>query len=83
MSQCFAKPYEHSSWQIINLSDLAAKSDLASLKAEVDNIDLDKLKIAPVDLDELSNTVDYDVVKNTIYDKLVTKVNAIDSSKLV
>ena len=83
MSQCFSKPYEHSSWKIINLSDLAARSDLGSLKAEVDNIDLDKLKIALVDLDELSNTVDHDVVKNIIYDKLVTKVNTIDSSKLV
>ena len=31
----------------VGTSNLAAKSDLASLKAEVDKIDLDKLRTAP------------------------------------
>ena len=51
-------------------SNLAAKSDLASLKHEVDRIGTDKLKTVPVDLSKLSN--------KTVYDKLVTKANAID-----
>ena len=37
-------------------SRLAAKSDFVSLKAEID-IDVDKLKTAPVDLNKLSNVV--------------------------
>ena len=36
-------------------SNLVAKSDLANLKAEVDNIDIDKLKTVPADLSKLSN----------------------------
>ena len=60
-------------------SILAAKSDLASLKAEVDKINIDKLKTVPGDLSKLSNLVD-NVVKKTVYDKLMTKVNAIDDT---
>ena len=33
----------------VDTSKLAAKSDLASLKAEIDKIDIDKLKTVPVD----------------------------------
>ena len=51
------------------------KSDLGSLKAEVDKIDIDKLKTVHPDLSKLSNVVDNDVVRKTLYDKLVTKVN--------
>ena len=40
------------------LSTLAAKSDLASLKAEVDKIDTDKLKVVPIDLRKLKSKVD-------------------------
>ena len=60
----------------VDTSNLAAKSDLVSLKAEVDKIDIDKLKTVPFDLFNLSNVVDNDV-KKTVYDKLVTKVKAI------
>ena len=66
----------------IDTSNLAAKSDLASLKAETDKIDVDKLKAVPVDLSKLSNVANNDVVKKTVYDKLVAKVNAIDTSDL-
>ena len=34
----------------------------------------------PVDLSKLSNVVKNEVVKKTVYDKLVTKVNNIDTS---
>ena len=62
----------------VDASKLAAKSDLASLKAEIDKIDVDKLKTAPVDLSKPSNAVNDEVVKKTVYDKLVAKVNNIE-----
>ena len=34
----------------------------------------------PVDLSKLSNVVKNDVVKKTVYDKLVAKLNNIDTS---
>ena len=49
----------------IDKSKLAAKSDLVSLKAEVDKLDIDKLVPVPVDLSKLS-----DVVKNDVFKKL-------------
>ena len=59
---------------------LAKKADLASLKLNVHELDIDKLKTVPVDLYKPSNVVDNDVVKKIVYDKLVTKINAIDTS---
>ena len=47
----------------LNTSNLAAKSDLASLKAEVDKIHVIKLKAVSVDLSKLSNVVNNYVVK--------------------
>ena len=67
----------------INTSKLAVKSDLASLKAEIDKLDIDKLMPAPVDLSQLSDVVKNDVVKKTVYDKLIAKVNSIDTSGFV
>ena len=64
----------------IDTSKLAAKSDLASLKTEVDRIDIEKLKTVPIDLSKLSNLVKNEVDKKTVYDKLVTKVNNIYAS---
>ena len=64
----------------IDTSKLALKSNLASLKAEVDKIVVDKLKTVPFDLSKLNNVVNNDVVKKTAYDKLVAKVNNIDIS---
>lgn len=46
----------------------------SSLKTKVENVDVDKLKTAPADLSKLSNQVDHDVAKKTVYCKLVTKV---------
>ena len=67
----------------IDTSKLAAKSDLASLKAEVDKLDIDKLIPVPVDLRKLSDLVKNDVNKKTVYDKLVAKENNIDTSGFV
>ena len=57
----------------IDISSFAIKSNLASLKAEVAKLDIDKLVAVPVDLSKLSD-VKNDVVKKTEYNKLVTKV---------
>ena len=62
---------------------MALKTNLASLKNEVDKLDIDKLVPVPVDLSKLSYVVKNDVVKKTVYDKLVAKVNNIDTSDLV
>ena len=56
---------------------------MASLKAEVDKLYIDKLAPVPVDLSELSDVVKNDVVKKTEYDKLVAKVNNIDTTGFV
>ena len=64
----------------IDVSSYALKSNLAGLKTEVDKLDIDKLKPVPVDLAKLSNVVKNDVVKKTEYDKLVAKVNGIDTT---
>ena len=64
----------------IDMPNLALKSNLAKLKDEIDKIDADKLKTVPIDLRKLSNVVNNEVVKKTVYDKLVAKVNDIDTS---
>ena len=77
MSQYFPKPYEPFGGDInvkVDLSDLknishidvssyVLKSNLASLKTEVDKLNIDKLKSVPIDLAKLSNVVKNDVVK--------------------
>ena len=64
-------------------SGFALKTNLANLKTEVDKLDIDKLVPIPNDLSKLSNVVKNDVVKKTVYDKLVAKVNSIDTSRFV
>ena len=54
----------------IDTSRFPLKTNLASLKTEVDKLDIDKLPPVPVDLSKLG-----DVVKN---EKLAAKVNNID-----
>ena len=98
MSQYFPKPYEPFGGDInvkVDLSNYATKADiknishvdtssfalktnLANLKTEVNKLDIGKLVPVPVDLSKLSN-----VVKKDVYNKLVTKVNSIDTSAFV
>ena len=58
----------------VNTSSFALKTNLANLKTEVDKLITDKLAPVPVYLSKLSDAVKIDVVKKTVYDKLVTKV---------
>ena len=67
----------------IDTSSFALKTNLATLKTEVDKLDIDKLVPVPVDLSKLSDVVKNDVVKKYVYDKLVTKVNNINTSGFV
>ena len=67
----------------VDVSSFALKSNLASLKTEVGKLDIDKLAPVPVDLSKLSDVVKNDVVKKTEYDKLVAKVNNIDTTGFV
>ena len=67
----------------IDTSNFALKTNLASPKTEVDKLDIDKLDPAPVDLSKLSDEVKNYVVKKAVYDKLVAKVNNIDTNDFV
>ena len=60
----------------LDVSSFASKTNLAALKAEVDKIDVDKLKTAPVDLAKLTNAVENDLVKKTDYNAKVTNIES-------
>ena len=64
----------------LDTSSFVLKSDLDSLKTEVDKLDIDRLVSVSVDLIKVSHVVKNDVVKKTVYDKLVAKVNSIATS---
>ena len=49
----------------VDVSSFASKTNLAALKTEVDKIDADKLKTAPVDLAKLTNAIENDLVKKS------------------
>ena len=67
----------------VDTSSFALKSNLAYLKPEVDKLDIDKLVPVPVDLSKLSDVAKKDVVKKDVYDKLVAKVDNVDTSDSV
>ena len=58
----------------VDTSSFASKTNLAALKTEVDEIDIDKLKTAPTDLAKLTNAVENDLVKKTVYNTKVTNI---------
>ena len=61
----------------------ALKASLASLKTEVDKLDIVKLAPAPIDLSKLSDVFKNDVVKKAVYGRLAVEVNNIDSSEFL
>ena len=67
----------------VDISSFVLKSNLASVKTKVDKIDADKVKTVQVDLAKLSNVVKNDVVKKAEYNKLVTKVDNINTTNFV
>ena len=59
----------------VDNSNFALKTNLASLKTEVDKFDIDKLKPVPTNLSKLSNVVKSDVVKKDAYNELVDNID--------
>ena len=71
----YATKYDVKNITHVDVSSCATKTNLAALKAEVDKIDVDKLKTVPDDLAKLSNVVKNEVVKKTDFsaDTYVTR----------
>ena len=67
----------------VDTSSFALKTNLSNLKTEVDKLDIDKLVPVPTDFSKLSNVVRNDVVKKAVHNKLVVKVDNIDTSDFV
>ena len=68
----------------VDTSRFALKANLASLKIEVDKLDIEKLVPIPVNLSQLSNVVKNDVVKKAVYDiDSKSKENHIDTTDFV
>ena len=67
----------------VDVSNFALKSNLSSLKTEVNKLYIGKLVPVPVDLSELSDAVKNDVIKKTEYNKLLTKVDSSDTTNFV
>ena len=66
----------------VDTSSFALRTNSANLKTEVDKLDIDKLALIPAGLSKLSNVVK-NVVKKTVYNKLVAKVDNIDTRDFV
>ena len=67
----------------VDASSFAMKTNLASLKTEVDKLDINKLVPVPVYLSKLNDVVKNTIVQKTVYDKLVAKLHNIDTSNFV
>ena len=67
----------------VDTSSFVLKTNLANLKTEVDKLDIDKLVPVSVDLSKLSDVVKNDVLKKTVCEILVAKVNNIDINDFV
>ena len=58
----------------VDIRSFASKTNLVSLKTEVDKLDADKVRTVPVDLAKLTNKVANDLVEETDFNKLEKKV---------
>ena len=67
----------------VDTSSFALKTNVANLKNKVDKLDINKLAPVPVDLSKLSDLVKNDNIKKAEYNKLVHKVNNIDTSGFI
>ena len=68
---------------LVDTSSFTLETNLSSLKTEVDKLGIDKIVPVPTDLSKLGNIVKNDVVKKTLYDKLIVKVDDIDTNDFV
>ena len=67
----------------VDTSNFALKTNLASLKTEVDKLDIGQLQTVPVDLAKLSNKLENDVVTKTQFSTLISKVHSINTTGFV
>ena len=67
----------------VDTSSFALKTNSSNLKTEVYKLDIDKLVPVPTDFSKLFNVVRNDVVKKAVHNKLVVKVDNIDTSDFV
>ena len=67
----------------VDTSSFALKTNLSSLKTQVDKLDVDKIAPVPVDLSKLNDVVKNNDVRTTVYDKLAAKVNNIEINDFV
>ena len=78
MSQCFPQTFRSVGGNInvrVDLSNYATKADIKNIT----HVYTSRFAPVPVDLSNLSDVVKINAVKTTVYDKLVTKVNNIDT----
>ena len=103
LSNYVTKKIEHPA--SVDTSDLAAKKDFIALKAEVDELDINKLNNVPTSLNNLKTKIDdldvdklkkisvnfknlndvvhNEVIKNTKFNTLKTKVNKLEKKLLM
>ena len=58
----------------VDTSSFALKTNLANLKSDVDQLDINKLVPVPVDLSKLSDVVKNDILKKTDYNAKITEI---------
>ena len=63
----------------VDPSSFASKTNLASLKTEVDKLDVEKLKTVPADLSKLANKVANDLVEETDFNALEQTIKVTDN----
>ena len=61
--------------ELVNVS-----TSLNNLKTKVDDLYIGKLKTVPIDLQKLSDVVDNNVVKNTKFNPLKTKLDSLEKT---
>ena len=64
----------------IDASKYVEKADLLRLKIKTDKLDIGKLETTSADLSKLENVVKNEVVKETEYNELAKKINAIQTT---
>ena len=79
----YARKADRKNISHVDASNFARKTNLANFKNQVDKLDNSKLVPVPTDLSKLRDVVKNDVVKKDVYDKLVAKVNKIDTDDFV
>ena len=65
---------------VADISEFCEKTDLVNLKLDFHRLDIVKLGTSPVNLIKLSDAVKDEVVKKTVYDELVKRVDTIQTT---